>query len=107
MMERIGPRLPPKVFIREWIAHERITQERLSERMSVSPGTLSKLINGHMEWTPGYIQAAADAFDIDFDDMFRHPDRPTPADLLHQAVKSLPAEKMADALRVLKALTGT
>lgn len=107
MVEKIGGKRAPKVFIREWLFFQKMTQDRLAERMDVSKGTVSKLINGHMAWDTEYLAAAAGAFAIEIEDMFRDPRAPTQKDLLRQAVRNVPDDKIADAINIIRALAGT
>lgn len=107
MVEKIGGKRAPKVFIREWLVFREMTQDRLAERMDVSKGTISKLINGHMAWDTEYLAGAAEAFSIEIEDMFRDPRAPTQKDLLRQAVRNMPDDKVADVINIIRALTGT
>jgi transcriptional regulator with XRE-family HTH domain len=83
-IERIGKKHPAKLFIREWMARETptLTQKRLAERMDCEPGTVSKLLNGQMEMTTGWLANFADALDLSVPDLFRNPDAPTRDELL-------------------------
>lgn len=83
-IERIGQKHPAKLFIREWMARETptLTQKRLAERMECEPGTVSKLLNGQMEMTTGWLANFADALDLSVPDLFRNPDAPTRDELL-------------------------
>ena len=38
-------------FLREWRKYRQLTQERLAERISVTPGTISQLENGQISYT--------------------------------------------------------
>lgn len=83
-LDRIGKRHPTKLFIREWMARETptLTQKRLAERMDCEPGTVSKLLNGQMEMTTGWLANFADALDLAVPDLFRDPNAPTRDELL-------------------------
>lgn len=105
MMEMIRQKRPPKVYIREWLTFRDVTQERLAERMDIAKGTLSKLVNGKMDWTPAYLAHAAEALSIDFHDLFRDPKRVTPHDLLRQAILEVPDDRADDVINVIRALT--
>jgi transcriptional regulator with XRE-family HTH domain len=82
---------------------------RLADRMGIAKGTMSKLMNGKMEWTVSYAAAAAEALSLQsIDDLTRPPaadDAPTRA--LRRAADAMPAEKVDDAIRILGALAGT
>jgi len=83
-IDHIGKKHPSRLYIREWIARETptLTQERLAERMECGPGTVSKLLNGQMEMTTGWLANFADALDVSVPDLFRNPDAPTRDELL-------------------------
>lgn len=103
MVARIGPAKPVKHFVREWIEARGLDQKRLAERMGCEPGTVSKLLNDKAKMTTGWLARFAEALNTDIPSLFRHPDRPTPDDLL----RNLPEEKRQEVIRVIKAMTGT
>ena len=105
-MEEIGGARPPRVFGREWIKHRDLTQERAADRMHVSKGTLSKLLNEQMEWTAKYLAALAHALDVEIDDLFHHPDRPSPEQLLRDVLRDVSKDKLDEVIRVVRVLTG-
>lgn len=105
MIDRIGPKNPSRVFIREWMEKKDIDGERLAERMDISPGTMSKLLNGRMKMTLEYLDGFADALGLDETALiFRHPDMPTRDELLAQAS---PEELRAAIHLIRTAKTGT
>lgn len=104
MQDRIGRSRPYKLFIAEWIEHKHLTQDQVAERIGCSPGTVSKLISGHMKQTPQWLAAIAYALgdEVEVTDLFHHPDQPTQADLL----RNVPDEQRATIISVIKTLTG-
>jgi transcriptional regulator with XRE-family HTH domain len=84
MIERIGPRKPTRLYIREWMQKKEPTldNERLAERMECSPGTVSKLLNGHMKMTTEWLEAFAAALNVEVPQLFHDPNRPTIDELL-------------------------
>lgn len=105
-IERIGSKHPSRLYIREWMAKETptLTQKRLAERMGCEPGTVSKLLNGQMEMTTGWLANFADALDLSVPDLFRDPRAPSPDELLRAATP----EELRQAIRLVQlAKTGT
>lgn len=102
MVERIGPKRPYRLFIREWIEHRGLDQKRVAERMECEPGTVSKLISGKMKRTDEWLAAIAYALECDVPDLYRDPNAPTQEDLL----RDLPPEDRERAIRILRALAG-
>lgn len=84
MIDRIGPKKPTRLFIREWMEKVPIDNERLAERMDCSPGTVSKLLNGHMKMTTEWLAAFADALNVEVPQLFHDPNRPTMDELLRK-----------------------
>lgn len=84
-MDRIGPKNPTRLYIRERMAKVPIDNERLSERMECSPGTVSKLLNGNMQMTAQWLERFAHALDVTVPQLFIDPDRPSADELLAAA----------------------
>lgn len=102
MVTRIGGRRAYRIFGREWIEHTKLEHQTIAERMEISPGTLSKLLSGKMKWTESYLAALAHAVDApSVPDLYRHPDQPTPNDLL----RSVPEARRKDIISMIQALT--
>jgi len=82
----------PKTYPNEWIAHgirgRKIEQKEVARRMGVADSTVSKLLSGEMAWKEHYIARFARAMEIDFFDFWRHPDNPSQADVISEAVAS-------------------
>jgi len=103
MIERIGPKNPTRLYIREWIEklEPTLTNERLAERMDIAPGTLSKLLNGNMTMTVPYLAAFAHALDMeDPGQLFHDPNRPTMDELL----RGIPQDEGQRIVRYVKLL---
>lgn len=100
MIDRIGSKHPARLFIREWMAEERpnLTQKRLAERMGCEPGTVSKLLNGQMEMTTGWLANFADALDKSVPDLFRDPKAPSRDELL----RGVSNEELTTALQLIE-----
>lgn len=102
-MAQIYGRKQARLFIREWIEFKKLDQRRVAERMDIKDGTVSKLINGHMQMTLTWLAGFADALDVEITDLFRDPNRPTQQDLL----SGLNEEKRQQAEDYLKYLAAT
>lgn len=92
MIERIGPKNPTRLYIREWMEKltPTMTNERLAERMEIAPGTVSKLLSGTMTMTVPYLERFAEAIGLDdAAKLFHDPNRPTIDELL----RGLPADE--------------
>lgn len=99
-MDRIGSKHPARLYIREWMLSETptLTQKRLAERMDTEPGTVSKLLNGHMEMTTSWLAHFADALDLSVPDLFRDPKAPTRDELL----RGYSNEELTSALQLIE-----
>ena len=92
-------------FIRAWRKHNKLTLEKLAERIGVTPGALSQLERGEVAYTQPMLEALAPEL------------RCTPADLIMRPPdkdggimlvwSKIPAADQHRALEVLKALTGS
>lgn len=101
MVPRIGAKRPYRIFAREWIDSTRLDDKVIAERMECSAATLSKLLNGKMQWTEGYLAALAHAVDTEVPNLYRHPDQPSPDDLL----RAVPEARRNDIIQMIRALT--
>jgi transcriptional regulator with XRE-family HTH domain len=85
-MVRIGPKKPTRWFLREWRASKGWSVRELARRMETSAATVSKLETGAQQWDSSWLARTADAFGLEDDTaLLRHPDTPSPADLLTSA----------------------
>lgn len=71
-----------KVYLQEWRDKKGLTQEQLAERIETSKSVISKLENGRQRYNQEWLEAYAFALDVDVPTLFRHPDAPTPSELL-------------------------
>lgn len=103
-MESIGKKHPSRLFIREWMKDRGVKSTRLAERMEHAEGTVSKLLNGHMEMTTTWLGRFADALDVSVPQLFVDPKMPTQNELLAMASP----EELRQAIRLIQmARTGT
>jgi transcriptional regulator with XRE-family HTH domain len=103
MVVRIGPRSGKRIpiFFREWRERKQLTQEQLADRLGTTKATVSRMENSESQYNRGYLEALAEALDIDDPaKLLHHPDRPSPDDLLRNATP----EQRARAISVIEAL---
>lgn len=83
-MDRIGPREPPRHYLREWREEKGLTQQTLADRMDTGKDTVSRYENGKRRMTLEMAAAFAYALDPEMDAvmLFRDPARPTRDELL-------------------------
>lgn len=83
MVERIHRRVPPRIYIREWIDRTPgLDQKRLAERMERTPGAISKKLSKPESIDAQWMADFAWALGIAVPDLFRDPNAPTPSELL-------------------------
>jgi transcriptional regulator with XRE-family HTH domain len=64
MAKKVQPRFKPgprRHFIKQWRKHRGLTQEQLAERIDVTPGTISQLELGRINYTQHTLELIADA----------------------------------------------
>ena len=85
MAKKVQPRFKPgprRHFIKQWRKHRGLTQEQLAARAEVTPGTISQLEKGRINYTQPTLEAIADAMQI------------SPGDLLNVSIP------LAEGLRI-------
>jgi transcriptional regulator with XRE-family HTH domain len=108
VIDRIGNRHPPRLFIREWMTELGFTNRKLAERMERSEGTVSKLlaaadpVNSRgkrttQKITIEYLAEFADALNIEVPQLFRDPKAPTRDELL----KGYSDEELTSAIQLI------
>ena len=92
-----------RTFIREWRESVGLTQVQLAQRLEgvVGQSTLSRVENGHYEYTQGTLEAIAEALGVEPADLIgRLPGAPHELTLI---INRLPPEKRKQAVAMLKA----
>lgn len=92
-----------RTYIREWREHVGLTQVQLAQRLEgvVGQSTLSRVENGHYEYTQGTLEAIASALDCEPADLIgRLPGAPHELTLI---INRLPPDKRKAAVAMLKA----
>lgn len=82
-LARIGRKKPVRLFIHEWMKHRGLTQMDIANRLEVgSTGTISKKLAKPMQMSVEWLAKFAWALDVEVEDLYRDPHRPTQDDLL-------------------------
>lgn len=108
MIDRIGKREPPRLFIREWMRKLDINAKKLAERMDRAEGTVSKLLGAADPPHPGkkrkttkvtieYLAEFAAALNVEVSQLFHDPERPTRDELL----KGYSVEELTTAVQLI------
>lgn len=112
MVTRIGPKQPPRIYLKEWRKAKGLTQQQLAERLpegtdgrTTGKDQISRWERGDRGMTINVQAALAEALNISPSDLFRHPDMPSADELLRNATP----EQRRQAFTVIEALlkTGT
>jgi len=90
MAKKPPPRPKPKKarhFVHEWRKYRKLTQEELAERIGVTPGAISQLENGIVNYTQPTLEALAVALECEPGDILSKdprlsPPRPELAELM-------------------------
>lgn len=93
-----------RTFIREWREFKKLTQVQLAQRLEgvVGQSTLSRLENGHYEYTQGTLEAIAEAMGVEPADLIgRLPGAPHELTVI---INRLPPDKRKAAVAMIKAL---
>lgn len=102
MPVKIGPKKPRKIYLAEYRMKYGLTQEQLAARLETSAMTVSRWERQATTMTTGTLEAVAKALDdtLEAEDLYHHPDRPSP----NQLLRGLPAELVENAMRMIMAL---
>lgn len=83
-----------------------MTQTQLASAIGIEPSTLSRIENGVIGYTQAVLEGAAAALRCSVADLLdRHPDTAN-RDEFSRLIDALPEERRAEALAVLRILTG-
>lgn len=89
-----------RTFIREWRKSKHLTLERVAERIGVTPGALSQLERGEINYTQPMLEALADAIGCEPADLIMR--GPTADRGLLLVWSGIPDKDKAQALAVLR-----
>lgn len=100
---RIGPRRPRRLYLAEWRESRGLSQQRLADRLGVTDVTVSRwerAYSGGARSTTALLNtdvmaAIAEAFDIEPQDLYRHPDQPSVDALLRGQAQEIRDQAVA------------
>lgn len=97
---RIGNRRARRLFLAEWREHRGLTQEALANRLGTTGMTVSRWERGQVDLNTKVMSGLADALSIEPEDLYHHPDKPSPNALLRDQAP----EVVDQAIAILRAL---
>lgn len=102
MVTKIHPRRPRRVFLAEWREHRGLTQKQLADRLGCDVMTVSRWELQKVAISTDALAALAEALsgDMEPEDLYHHPDKPTP----NQLLRGQPAEIQEQALSIIRAI---
>jgi transcriptional regulator with XRE-family HTH domain len=103
MPAKIYPRRPRKVFLAEWREAKSLTQKQLADRIGTDVMTISRWENGRVAISTNTLAVLAEALGGDLmepEDLYHHPDHPTP----NQLLRDQPPDVVESAMKMLKAI---
>ena len=106
MPAKIYPRRPREVFLAEWRIHYGLSQKQLADRLGCDVMTISRWELGKTAITTDALAALAEALGGDLmepEDLYHHPDRPTP----NQLLRGQDAAIQEQALSIIRAIRKT
>lgn len=106
MPARIGPRLPRRVFLKEWREAKGLTQEALGNRLGVTGTSIHRWERSRAQLSTPVMAAIEEALSLSPGALFRHPDQPSADDLLRGASPAVVSQAL-DYLRFLTRKTGS
>ena len=102
MAPRIGPRRPRHLFLQEWREKRGLTQQQVADRVGTSSMTVSRWERQTGSHKPDIdvLAALAEAYQIEPQDFYHHPDTPNPEALL----RDQPPEIKEQAINIIRAI---
>lgn len=100
MPVRIGPKRRRRIFLAEWREDRGLTQEQLANRLETTAMTISRWERQIVLLTTDAMDAVAEALGIEPEDLYHHPDRPSP----NQLLRGQSAEIESQAISIIKAI---
>lgn len=103
MPAKIYPRRPRKVFLAEWRDSKGLTQQQLADRLECDVMTISRWELGKVAISTDALAALVEKLGGDLmepEDLYHHPDRPTP----NQLLRDQPPEVIDSAMKMLMAI---
>lgn len=102
MPVRIGPKKQRKIYLAEWRDERQLTQEQLALRLGTTPMTVSRWERQVTQMNTDTLDAVAEALggNLEAEDLYHHPDRPSPNMLL----RDQSVEIQEQALSIIRAI---
>lgn len=102
MPVKIGPRRPRKTYLKEHREQRNLTQEQLADRLGTNSMTVSRWERGATRIDLGTLEAIAEALggNLEGEDLYYHPDRPSP----NQLLRDQPPDVVESAMKMIWAL---
>ena len=102
MPVKIGPRKPRKIFLAEHRENRGLTQEQLAARLETTAMTVSRWERRATAVSTDTLEAIAEALggNLEAEDLYHHPDEPTP----NQLLRGQPPEVIESAMRMIRAI---
>lgn len=102
MPAKIGPRRPRRIYLKEHREARYLTQEQLANRLGTNAMTVSRWERQATRIDIGTLEAIAEALGghLAGEDLYYHPDRPSP----NQLLRDQPPEVIESAMRMIRAL---
>jgi len=102
-MDKIGGKRPVRIYLCEWREFRGLTQEQVAERIGTTKGTISKKENEWQKVDVMWLAAFADALNIEVQDLYSHPEKPTFSDLLRRTGRDISKEDQGKVLSIFDA----
>lgn len=102
MPVRIGPKKQRRIFLAAWREHRHLTQEQLALRLGTTTMTVSRWERQVTQMNTDTMDAVAEALggNLEAEDLYHHPDRPTP----NQLLRDQPQDIQDQALSIIRAI---
>jgi len=106
MPDRIGPRLPVRVYLAAWREHLRLTQQQVGDRIAggIDKGTVSRWENAKRVPSVNVLAAYAEALHLPIANLFR---RPNTRASLDEVIADAPDELKDKAEEVVRIIVKT
>lgn len=92
-----------RLFLKEWRKHRQLTQEQLAARLDVDRTIVSKIERGKLQYSQGFLEAAADALMCEPADLIVRD--PTTPERIWSIWDNIPDHEREHALAILKTFT--
>lgn len=93
-------------FIRSWRKHRRLTLKELAIHVGINSSTLSRIETGKIAYTQPVLEALAKALRCEPADLLMRDPRVASRDEISVVLDSLPSDKRAEALAILRVISG-